>query len=55
MARSGRPIADGGCAFTVTDAKHTRAVPPETLAVADRILEDVECQACLASKPKDER
>lgn len=30
-------------------------VPPEAQAVAERILEDAECQACLAAKPKDER
>lgn len=36
-------------------ARHVHPVPPETQAVAERILEDAECQACLAAKPKDER
>jgi hypothetical protein len=35
--------------------RRTDPVPAETMAVAERILEDAECEACLAAKPKDER
>ena len=39
----------------MTARRHAHDVPPETLAVAERILEDAECEACLAARPKDER
>lgn len=35
--------------------RHDHQVPPETRVVAERIPEDAECEACLASQPKDER